>query len=85
VFFLTLGDVRVSSKCGRFEHEAKAIPEFVVPEIEVYDLLMEVVIIVAVVRMLDVAVELQSNPLSCHLYLMSALHYPLEKENQCNL
>lgn len=84
MFFLTLGDVRVSSKCGRFEHEAKAIPEFVVPEIEVYDLLM-VVIIVAVVRMLDVAVELQSNPLSCHLCLLSALHYPLDKENQCNL
>jgi hypothetical protein len=47
----------------------------------VSDLLMVVVIIVAVVKMLpamlDVAVELQSNPLSCHLYLLSALHYPL--------
>jgi hypothetical protein len=57
VFFLTLGDVRVSSKRGRFEHEAKAIPEFVVPEIEVSDLLM-MVIIVAVVRMLSFQMQL---------------------------
>jgi hypothetical protein len=74
--------------CERFEPEAKAIPE-VVTDMEMSDLLVLVVIIVAVVRMLppmlDVAVELQSNPLSCHLYLLSALHYPLEKENQCNL